>query len=95
MENQSKSNALGKGKLYQVSLLQGLTYGDYRGSVTIEELLQNGDTGLGTFNRLNGKLVLLDGTCTLFQKTEPRAVTLLESTSLMQHCACATSIHLI
>ena len=61
MKDQSKFDACGKGKLYQVSLLQGLTYGDYRGSVAIEELLQNGDTGLGTFDRLNGELVLLDG----------------------------------
>ena len=61
MKNQSKLDACKKGKLYQVSLLQGLTYGDYHGSVTIEELCKNGDTGLGTFDRLNGELVLLDG----------------------------------
>lgn len=58
MNNKSKSNV---GKLYQVSLLQGLLYGDYRGSVTIEELCQNGDIGLGTFDQLNGELILLDG----------------------------------
>ena len=58
MENKSKS---GVGKLYQVSLLQGLLYGDYRGSVTIGELCKNGDIGLGTFDQLNGELILLDG----------------------------------
>ena len=58
MNNKSKSNV---GKLYQVSLLQGLLYGDYCGSVTIEELCQNGDIGLGTFDQLNGELILLDG----------------------------------
>lgn len=47
--------------LYQVSLLQGLTNGDYYGSITVGELKQHGDTGIGTFNRLNGELVLLDG----------------------------------
>ena len=46
--------------LYQVSLLQGLTYGDYHGSVTVAELKQHGDTGIGTFNRLNGELILLN-----------------------------------
>ena len=56
MEHTSKS------VLYQVSLLQGLTYGDYNGSVAIKELKQNGDTGIGTFDRLNGELIMLDGT---------------------------------
>lgn len=47
--------------LYQISLLQGLTLGDYCGSVTAAELKQYGDTGIGTFNRLNGELIMLDG----------------------------------
>lgn len=47
--------------LYQVSLLQGLAYGDYYGSITAETLKQNGDIGIGTFNRLNGELIMLDG----------------------------------
>ena len=47
--------------LYQVSLLPSLAYGDYCGSVTIKELKQHGDTGLGTFDRLNGEMILLDG----------------------------------
>jgi acetolactate decarboxylase len=47
--------------MYQVSLLQGLTFGDYYGSITVEELEKNGDTGIGTFNRLNGELIMIDG----------------------------------
>lgn len=47
--------------LYQVSLLQGLTFGDYHGSVTIGEAKQHGDAGIGTFDRLNGELIMLDG----------------------------------
>lgn len=47
--------------IYQVSLLQGLTNGDYYGSVAVGELKQHGDTGIGTFNRLNGELIMLDG----------------------------------
>ena len=50
-----------KNAIYQVSLLQGLAYGDYYGSVTLEELKRHGDTGIGTFNRLNGELIMLDG----------------------------------
>lgn len=47
--------------LYQVSLLQGLTLGDYHGSITVEELKRHGDTGIGTFDGLNGELILVDG----------------------------------
>ena len=47
--------------MYQVSLLQGLTYGDYCGSVTVKELKQHGDIGIGTFDGLNGELIMLDG----------------------------------
>ncbi len=47
--------------LYQVSLLQGLTFGDYHGSISVGELKKKGDTGIGTFNALNGELIMLDG----------------------------------
>ena len=41
--------------------MQGLTYGDYYGSVSVDEFKQRGDVGIGTFNRLNGELIMLDG----------------------------------
>ena len=47
--------------LFQVSLLQGLTFGDYHGSITAGELKQNGDIGLGTFDGLDGEMIVLDG----------------------------------
>ena len=47
--------------LYQVALLQSLTLGDYTGSVTVGELKQLGDTGLGTFDSLDGEMIVLDG----------------------------------
>lgn len=49
--------------LYQVSTIQALTAGDYYGSMTIEELLQKGNIGLGTFNKLDGEMIVLDGVC--------------------------------
>ena len=66
MENKPKENAanapeVNRDVIYQVSLLQGLTYGDYRGSVTVAELKQHGDIGIGTFDGLNGELIMLDG----------------------------------
>ena len=45
----------------QVSLLQGLTFGDYNGTVPIGQLKKLGDIGIGTFDRLNGELIMLDG----------------------------------
>ncbi|MBR1445395.1 MAG: acetolactate decarboxylase [Firmicutes bacterium] len=47
--------------VYQVSLLQGLTLGDYYGSVTVGKLKEKGDTGIGTFEGVNGELIMLDG----------------------------------
>ena len=47
--------------MYQVSLLQALTLGDYCGSVPVRVLRTKGDTGLGTFDRLNGEMIMLDG----------------------------------
>ena len=58
MENFSEKR---KGVLFQVSLLHGLINGDYYGSVSIGELKKHGDTGIGTFDKLNGELVMLDG----------------------------------
>jgi acetolactate decarboxylase len=37
--------------------------GVYDGDVTIRELLRHGDFGLGTFNRLDGEMLVLDGVC--------------------------------
>ena len=48
-------------KIYQVALLQSLTFGDYYGSVSVKELKEKGDIGIGTFNGLNGELVMVDG----------------------------------
>ena len=62
-EKETSSDVLNQNRevIYQVSLLQGLTYGDYHGSITVKELKQYGDTGLGTFDKLNGELIMLDG----------------------------------
>ena len=54
-------NTSQKNEIYQVSLLQGLTNGDYYGSVSFAQVKQHGDTGIGTFDPLNGELILLDG----------------------------------
>lgn len=49
--------------LYQVSTIGALMQGNYDGDVTLGQLKQHGDFGIGTFNELDGEMVLLDGTC--------------------------------
>ena len=60
-EQQVQASEQKADKLYQVSLLNGLMQGDYDGSVSIGELLKHGDTGLGTFNKLDGEMIVIDG----------------------------------
>ena len=48
--------------LYQVALIQSLVQGYYDGIITVDELKQHGDTGIGTFEGLNGEMIVLDGT---------------------------------
>ncbi|MBR1604162.1 MAG: acetolactate decarboxylase [Synergistaceae bacterium] len=48
-------------KLFQVALLQSLMQGEYDGIVTVGELKQYGDTGIGTFQGVNGEMIVLDG----------------------------------
>ncbi|ANI29133.1 alpha-acetolactate decarboxylase [Yersinia entomophaga] len=43
--------------LYQTSLMSALISGVYEGNITMKQLLQHGDFGLGTFNNLDGELV--------------------------------------
>ena len=47
--------------LFQVSTSTALVEGVYDGVVTIGELKQRGDFGLGTFDDLDGEMVALDG----------------------------------
>ncbi|MBE6741144.1 MAG: acetolactate decarboxylase [Ruminococcaceae bacterium] len=53
-----KSNAI-----YQVSTLQALALGYTRPVATVKELLEHGDTGLGTFENVDGEMIILDGVC--------------------------------
>jgi len=46
---------------YQTSLLSAVMQGVYDGTVSIDELLKHGDFGLGTFNALDGEMIVLDG----------------------------------
>lgn len=49
--------------VYQVSTLQALAMGYNSAVITVEELLQHGDTGLGTFEGVDGEMIVADGIC--------------------------------
>ena len=48
--------------LNQVALLQSLAQGYFGGTVTVKDMRALGDTGIGTFEGLNGEMIMLDGT---------------------------------
>ena len=47
--------------LYQVSTLDALVGGVFDGETTLVELARHGDFGIGTFNSVDGEMLLLDG----------------------------------
>ncbi|MDB5967491.1 MAG: budA [Polaromonas sp.] len=47
--------------LYVYSTIDALLSGAYDGALTVSELRTKGDFGLGTFNRLDGEMLALDG----------------------------------
>ena len=47
--------------MYQVSLMQAFMHGEYDGVITVGDLKTHGDIGLGTFEGVNGEMIVLDG----------------------------------
>lgn len=47
--------------LYQTSTIDALLAGVYDGDLTCRQLLKHGDFGVGTFDRLEGEMIVLDG----------------------------------
>src|SRR6476469_7362514 len=48
-------------EVYQVSTISSLLAGGYDGATTIGEMLRHGNFGLGTFNGVDGEMIVLDG----------------------------------
>lgn len=48
--------------LNQVALLQSLAQGYFGGTVKVRDMRSLGDIGIGTFEGLNGEMIMLDGT---------------------------------
>ncbi len=55
------SNQVHEQTLFQVSTIDALMQGVYDGNTTLSELSQKGDFGIGTFNALDGEMVLENG----------------------------------
>ena len=49
--------------MYQVSTLQALALGYSRAVINVAELMRRGDIGLGTFEDVNGEMIVVDGHC--------------------------------
>ncbi len=49
--------------IFQVSTSGAIVRGLYRGCVSVGDLRTHGDLGLGTFEGLDGEMILLDGRC--------------------------------
>ncbi len=47
--------------LYQTSTIDALMAGVYDGDMTLRELQAHGDQGIGTYDNLDGEMILLDG----------------------------------
>ncbi len=54
--------------MYQISTLQALALGYSRAVTRAGDLLLEGDTGLGTYEDVNGEMIVLDGHCYRAQK---------------------------
>lgn len=50
-----------KETINQIALLQSLTLGHFDGSISAKNLKKLGDTGIGTFDGLDGEMIFLDG----------------------------------
>ena len=50
-------------KMFQISTLQELALGYSRAVVNVGDMMRHGDLGLGTFEDVNGEMIVLDGHC--------------------------------
>lgn len=55
--------AVNRHEFFQTSLISSLMDGVYEDEMSIGELLSHGSFGIGTFNALDGEMVILDGQC--------------------------------
>jgi len=72
-------------KLYQYSHFLAVSHRLYDGELSIEALKQHGSLGLGTFNALDGELVIIDDV--FYQCTDGNHVRVVAPTTLLPWAA--------
>lgn len=60
-EDSKMNSSINSRTLFQAALLQSLILGHYEGSVEVKELKGQGDFGIGTFDSLDGELIMCRG----------------------------------
>ncbi|MEW6444081.1 MAG: acetolactate decarboxylase [bacterium] len=66
------SDAASRDLIYQISTYDSLSKGGYAGIVPLQDLAENGDFGIGTFENIDGEMVMVDGV--IYQVTVDGAV---------------------
>ncbi len=61
LETEQTQGAAQDSVLFQTSTIHALLDGVYDGSLPLGKLKEKGDLGIGTFDKLNGEMVLVDG----------------------------------
>ena len=59
--NTASAAHVNRESIYQVALLQSLALGEFEGSISVKQLKTFGDTGIGTFEGVDGEMIVLDG----------------------------------
>ena len=77
--------------IYLCAPVNAIVEGLFEQNVPLAELKQHGDFGLGTFNDLDGEMVLLDGV--VYQITADGQVAVIEDEQTLTPFACVTPYH--
>jgi len=59
--NPKGKSALDRSRIYLCAPVNALVEGIYKENIPLAEIKKHGDFGLGTFNGLDGEMVMLDG----------------------------------
>ena len=62
-QDRSRDIPVQRHTIFQSSLMTALLDGIYDGELTIGELLGHGNFGIGTFDALDGEMIIVDGVC--------------------------------
>jgi len=85
--NPNGKSALDRNRIYLCAPVNALVEGIYKENIPLAEIKKHGDFGLGTFNDLDGEMVMLDGQ--VYQISSDGRVTVIDDSALTPF-ACVT-----